>query len=323
VGLRLNASETVGTVLRLDRPASDANTIATGEEKEGQPSQPPPGQGPGDSARPDTLSYTALTELERCGYRFYLERVLGLPEQRAPAQADRSRHDGLEARMRGTIVHRLLESLDFARAVAPSEEDVAHIARELGVRVAPHEREELAALLSKALDTDFAARLTAASRDARPEYPFAFSLGPTQPLLTGVIDLLAREPDGGLLVVDYKSDRVSPEEDLEAVVEREYSVQRLLYALAVLSDGAPRVEIVHWFLHRPGEPIGAGYAAADKPELEDRMAKLAERAHTHTFSVSENPHRGLCLTCPGRSGLCSWGDSDTLRERVGAWEDLG
>jgi ATP-dependent exoDNAse (exonuclease V) beta subunit len=323
VGLRLNASETVGTVLRLDRPPSDANTIATGEEKEGQPSQPRPSQGPGDPARPDTLSYTALTELERCGYRFYLERVLGLPEQPAPARADRSRHDGLEARARGTIVHRLLESLDFARAAAPSAEDVAHVADELGVHVAPHEREELAALLSKALDTDLAARLTAASRGARREYPFAFSLGPTQPLLTGVIDLIAREPDGGLLVVDYKSDRVSPEEDLEAVVEREYSIQRLLYALAVLSDGAPRVEIVHWFLHRPGEPIGARYAAADKPELEDRMAELAESAHTHTFGVSENPHRGLCLTCPGRSGLCSWGDSDTLRERVGAWEDLG
>src|SRR5207244_9284723 len=27
-----------------------------------------------------SLSYTALTELERCGYRFYLERILGLEE---------------------------------------------------------------------------------------------------------------------------------------------------------------------------------------------------------------------------------------------------
>ena len=62
---------------------------------------------------------------------------------------------------------------------------------------------------------------------ARREYPFAFSLGAGEPLLTGVLDILLREPDGGLLVVDYKSDRVAAEEDLEEVVEREYSIQRL------------------------------------------------------------------------------------------------
>ncbi len=33
-----------------------------------------------------TMSYTSLAELERCGYRFYVERVLGLPENRAAAR---------------------------------------------------------------------------------------------------------------------------------------------------------------------------------------------------------------------------------------------
>jgi ATP-dependent helicase/nuclease subunit A len=349
MGLRLNAPETVGTVLRLDDPSSArggnqspfptrADTIAIEEEKAEQRSSPLAAIGPGDSARLDTfgldaprvedlqldkprldtLSYTALSELERCSYRFYLERVLGLPEQRVPTRTeDESGEDGLEARLRGTIVHRLLESIDFARAVV-SPEDVARVARELGARVSSSEREEIARLLGRALDTDLAARLAAASRGARHEYPFAFSLASAEPLITGVIDILAREPDGGLLVVDYKSDRVGPEDDLEEVVERDYSIQRLLYALAVLRDGAPRVEIIHWFLHRPSEPIGAVYTAADKPELEDRMAELVQNARAHSFIVSQDPHRGLCLTCPGRSGLCSWNDSDTLRERVGA-----
>jgi len=318
VGYRCSAPEMVGTVLRLDPPLSDANPIVTGEEKEEQLSSPPQETPVADPVRLQTLSYTALSELERCGYRYYLERVLGLAEKRLPARAEELHRDGLEARMRGTIVHRLLESLDFAGGGAPSEEDVAKVARELGVRVQAREREELAALLRTALDTDLAARLAVASRGARREYPFAFSLGSDEPLVTGVIDILVRESDGGLLVVDYKSDRVGAEEDLRAVVEREYAIQRLVYALAVLSDGAPRVEIVHWFLHRPGEPISAGYVAADKPELEDRMAELTGRARTRTFIVSQDPHRGLCLTCPGRSGLCSWSDSDTLRERVGA-----
>ncbi len=267
-------------------------------------------------ARLDTLSYTTLTELARCSYRFYLERIIGLPEQRPPVRAEgESRGDGLDARVRGTIVHRLLESLDFRPGSAPAADDVAHIAGELGVRVGPAEREELATLLGSALATPLAARLSAAASGARREHPFAFSLGAGEPLLTGVLDILLREPDGGRLVVDYKSDRVAAEEDLEAVVERDYSIQRLLYALAVLSDGAPRVEIVHWFLHRPSEPVGAVFAAADKQRLEDRIAQLVENARAHSFIVSQDPHRGLCLTCPGRSGLCSWGDSETLRER--------
>ena len=356
VGLRLNAPETVGSVLRLDGlPSAGGGDLSpslthshaiaidgeeqrsarssfrrAGNEARAQGPSPagdlarpddhsrPGGSAPlGDPAHLDTLSYTALTELARCSYRFYLERVIGLPVQRPPAPEAEggSRGDGLDARVRGTIVHQLLESLDFLPGAAPSADDVAHVAGELGVHVAPAEREELATLLGSALATPLAARLSAASAGARREHPFAFSLGAGEPLLTGVLDILLREPDGGRLVVDYKSDRVAAEEDLEALVEREYSIQRLIYALAVLSDGAPRVEIVHWFLHRPSEPIGAVFAAADKQRLEDTIAQLVKNARAHPFIVSQNPHRGLCLTCPGRSGLCSWGDSDTLRER--------
>jgi ATP-dependent helicase/nuclease subunit A len=341
--VRLNTPETVGAVLRLDGrpgaggdpapapapPSSPVAAIAIGgqPERSSRPSVlldgeeapfPAPARpGERDRERPDTLSYTSLTELQRCSYRFYLERILNLPEQRAPALAEAEPNkEALDARVRGTIVHRLLESLDFLRVVAPTAEDIASVARELGVRVDPRERKELAALLRAALDTPLAARLRAAAHGARREHPFAFSLGPAEPLLTGVLDILAREPDGGLLVVDYKSDRVAPGEDLVATVEREYSIQRRLYALAVLSDGAPRVEVVHWFLQRPAEPVGAVFTSEDRRPLEDAIAQLVKDARTRPFIVSKNPHRGLCATCPGRSGLCSWDDSFTLRERA-------
>jgi ATP-dependent helicase/nuclease subunit A len=374
VGLRLNAPETAGTVLQLDGPSSaddcaphlhphptQTNTTATEGEQAGDRHSASPigtrggltgtGDGqrpkllapPGDAGRLETLSYTSLTELSRCSYRFYLERVLGMPEQRPHVgTGGESRGDGLEARVRGTIVHRLLESLDFLRSAAPSAEDVEQVARELGVRVASHEREELAALLRAALGTPLAGRLATIAPGARREHPFALMLAvpeaglsrdpvpveslaldpsaesqPDGVLLTGVLDLLAHEPDGGMLVVDYKSDRVLPGEDLREVVEREYSIQRLLYALAVLSDGAPRVEIVHWFLHRPSEPIGSVFAADERPRLQDAVARLVRNTRAGSFAVSEDPHRGLCLTCPGRAGLCSWSDSMTLREREG------
>ncbi|HYM56186.1 MAG TPA: hypothetical protein VES97_12560, partial [Solirubrobacteraceae bacterium] len=97
-------------------------------------------------------------------------------------------------------------------------------------------------------------------------------------------------------------------------VERDYGVQRLLYALAVLRDGGEEVEVVHWFLQRPHEPIGARFAAADRGMLEERLRRRVEGAHANGFGVSRRPHRGLCLTCPGRTGLCSWGEAETLRE---------
>jgi RecB family exonuclease len=263
---------------------------------------------------PSTLSYSSLTELERCGYRYYLERVLRLPEER-PARRPPGARSGLGARARGTLVHGLMESLEFSAKRRPSIEDVARRARELGIRIGREQREELLALLTRALEAAPAARVARAV-SVRREHPFAFALGEHEPLVTGVIDLLAVEADGTHFVLDYKSDRVARDLDLEALVEREYSVQRELYALAVLREGAGSVEIVHWFLER-GESVSARYASADRAALERRLLARLARAVELPFTVSAAPHRALCESCPGRSGLCSWGDSETLRESPG------
>jgi hypothetical protein len=259
-----------------------------------------------------TLSYTALSELERCGYRYYLQRVLGLPE--TSARADGARH-GLAARDRGTLIHRLLELTDFAGGRGPSGAEVKRAAEELGMRPTAQEREEMAGLIAAALSSPQTARLAQAS-DLRREHPFAFSPGPGEPLITGVLDVLARTGEGSLLVVDYKSDRVGAEDDLEALVERDYAIQRLLYALAALRSGAERVEVAHWFLALPGEWAHAEYGAGDREALEAELARRLEPvlAGAGAFTVSANPHRGLCLTCPGRGGLCSWDDEHTLRD---------
>jgi ATP-dependent helicase/nuclease subunit A len=264
----------------------------------------------GEQGRISALSYTSLSELERCGYRYYLERVVGLVEDRAPARGE---GDGLEARARGTLVHRLMESLDFARPSPPSAEDVGVVGRELGMRVGERERVEISQLIETASRATLAVRV-AAARTVRREHPFAFSLGSREPLITGIIDLMAGEPDGGYLVLDYKSDRLAPGVRLGELVERDYAVQRLLYALAVLREGALEVEIVHWFLERPEEWAGARYTVADRPVLEEQLAQRLARASERPFAVSPRPHRGLCLTCPGRAGLCSWGEAETLRE---------
>jgi ATP-dependent helicase/nuclease subunit A len=263
-------------------------------------------------AAPETLSYTSLSELERCGYRYYLERVLGLSEDRAAAWTSAG-HDGLQARARGTLIHRLMETFDFARSRPLSPEEVGAAANDLGMRVGAGERAEIARLIAAAGSVELARRVAWAP-SVRREHPFAFAPAPQMPLITGVIDLLASEADGAQLVLDYKSDRIGAAVDLEALVEREYGIQRLLYALAVLRGGGASVEIVHWFLERPREWVSARYTVAERDGLEALLAARVKRAGERSFAVSPRPHRGLCLTCPGRAGLCSWDQSETLRE---------
>jgi ATP-dependent helicase/nuclease subunit A len=268
-----------------------------------------------------TMSYTSLAELERCGYRYYLERVLRLPENRAAARSGRD-DGGIEARTRGTIVHVLLESVDFARPQPPSVKDVEGVARQVGANVGAGEREEIAALIAGALTAEPARRLRTARR-ARSEHPFAFSLGPAhpgEPLVTGVLDLIVEQPDGSSLIVDYKSDRLAGDEDLEQLVQRDYGFQRLLYALAAIEDGAHEVEVAHWFLERPEEWVAVRFVTDEQHRLREQLLARVARARAKGFAVTGAPHRAICLTCPGRGGLCSWGEIRTMSERSATLE---
>jgi ATP-dependent helicase/nuclease subunit A len=252
-----------------------------------------------------TLSYTSLAELERCGYRFYLERVLGLPEDRAAARGD----GGLKARERGTLVHALMERLDLRRLEAPAADAVLALAATLGIVLSRDDAAAASALAASTFETELMARVRAL-REVRREHPFAFSVAPEDPLVVGFIDLLGEQADGSPLLLDYKTDHLAAQADPGEAVAREYAAQRLVYALAVLRAGAARVEVVHWFLERPHEPVAALYEAAQLPALEAELAAAMRRPYT----VSPVPHRALCLTCPGRRGLCSWGEEQTLRE---------
>jgi ATP-dependent helicase/nuclease subunit A len=341
IRLRLNARGTLGSVLRREslvpllgegpRSAGEAPleapsrlpivTTEQGEAAQGGEQGRSPARADRTAGEISSLSYTSLTELERCGYRYYLERVLGLAEDHSAARSlggDR----GPRARARGILVHRLLESLDFTRPRLPSPEEVGTLARELGMSLNKEERTAIVELLAGAMRSTSALRAGAAE-EVRGEHPFAFALAEEEPLVRGVIDLLFVEADGGSVVLDYKSDRVEGDVDLEALVERDYGVQRLLYALAVLREGAPRVEVVHWFLERPLEAVSVSYTAEQRGGLErDLLARLG-RARERGFAVSRDPHRGLCLTCPGRTSLCSWGEEATMREDpIGAGASL-
>ena len=207
----------------------------------------------------------------KCGYRYHLQRGLGLSEVEPPPQlADADAPaGGLEARLRGTLVHALLEHADFAPgAPPPGPDDVQALAAQFEAEVAAADEADLLAMSAAFLASPLRDRL-AAARAVHREQGFAFALG-SGPLVNGFVDVLAEEGDGTALVVDYKSDRIG-DADPEALVAASYAGQRRIYALAALRAGFPAVEVAHVFLERPGEPAVARYAAADAAALEAEL----------------------------------------------------
>jgi ATP-dependent helicase/nuclease subunit A len=261
-----------------------------------------------------TFSYSSLGEYARCGYRFYAERVLGLPvlpDPRAPVRE--AREGPRSATDRGVLLHALLERLDFRRPAVPSADAVLAAAARTGLSPppGPAEADELAALVRRFTDSELCARLARAI-DTRREQRFAFPIG-GQALVVGALDVLAREPGGRLLVVDYKSDRVAGA-GIEAIVRDAYSTQRLIYALAALRAGAEAVEVAHCFLERPEEPAMAVFEHSRGDDLEAELGALSRGVLTRRFAVAPAPYRGLCAGCPAEGGLCSWPLELTRRE---------
>jgi ATP-dependent exoDNAse (exonuclease V) beta subunit len=251
------------------------------------------------------LSYSALASYSRCGYRFHLERVAGLhaTEDVVPG-ADEFGGD-ITALARGTVVHELLEHLDMATGVVPDDERLGEVIKTHGGRVSAETLADVRRLVEGFAESPLRTRLADAD-SVRVEVPFAFNLasGERSLLITGYLDVLAREGDGAL-VVDYKTD-VLDERDPAELVEDRYTGQRTVYALAALRSGASQVEVAYSFLERPDEVISAFYTAADAPALEQRLTELAEGLVAGHFEPSATPGADLCAGCPGRAALCSW-----------------
>ena len=274
------------------------------------------------------LSYSSLQDYARCPYRFYLSRVLGLPRVPAPPPVEEEaaleeppvEAPALEGRVRGTLVHELLERLDFGRPAAPGAEQVLALGAAHGIELAGEHVEDLRAQVAAFAASPLCARLAAAG-GVRREAGFAFELEPGGggPLVSGFVDVLGRERDGAFLIVDYKTDRLG-EETPAALVERAYTTQRKVYALAALRAGAPRVEVAYCLLERPAEPVAATFDPADAPALADALLGLAAGVLREQWPVAAHPHRELCGDCPGRHALCSWPETITLRPPAAAYE---
>ena len=170
VRCRLNAPATLGAVLRV---ADGGGTPATLALEPAPPAGPRSragcrcgragdGRAPGArgaGARPGgaILSYSSLAAYARCGYRYYLEREVGLPER--PAADVESRRGGLDARGRGVLVHEALEALDFADPRVPEPSELQAAAAGQGIAISEREAKDIAGLVAGFAGSELRARL--------------------------------------------------------------------------------------------------------------------------------------------------------------------
>ena len=250
-----------------------------------------------------SVSYSALALYERCGYRFYAQRVLGmeseLPSGLEPPGGSQDRY------AHGRVVHELLERGARTGWAPPEPELAADLLRREGAAGSQGEVQRVLGLVQGFRDSDLRRSLDGAR--LAPEAPFAFRLGGL--LVRGDIDLLA-ELDGEVLVLDYKSDRLGGAEPAELMAR--YDVQRRIYALAVLRSHRLPVRVGYVFLERPGAPVEQRFQPGQVDELTAGLAALCERIERREFAVTDSPGRELCFDCPARRRLCTHPAERTL-----------
>src|SRR5205085_10448856 len=127
-------------------------------------------------------------------------------------------------------------------------------------------------------DSDLARTVAALAAPAKERH---FTFEHDGVLLHGFIDVFHR--DGAqALVVDYKTNSLA-EGTPEEIVEHDYRLQRLVYALAAFRAGVDEVEVVYHFLERPDAVVAQTYGASDVPALEAELSQAIGRIHADDF----------------------------------------
>lgn len=147
----------------------------------------------------------------------------------------------------GSAVHAALQVIDLT---SPDTADIRSIcASQAWVESVPEAIDTIESAVRSAL----AAPILQACSQAR-HWKELFVAVPIDDLtLEGYVDLLVETPEG-LVVVDYKTDDVRSEADIDAKLER-YSLQGAAYAVAVEVATGRTVIDVQFVFTRPGEPI--------------------------------------------------------------------
>jgi ATP-dependent exoDNAse (exonuclease V) beta subunit len=248
-------------------------------------------------ARVARLSYSAISLHDRCGYRYYAERVIGMKPVSFGSDAD-GEGGGLHATEIGDAVHRLLELVDLANPTSPQPADLENLVRSWYPTVTDAEVARVSDFVDAYTSSALAARISALV-GVRPERPFAFELDGV--LVNGRLDVLWIDGPKAL-VLDYKTNALRGRDPAE-IVEREYATQQTVYAIACLRTGAEQVEVVYHFLEDAEAVVETTYTAADAERLEGALSASIARIREGVYKPT--PSAFACSGCPALDVVCA------------------
>lgn len=229
---------------------------------------------------PDEISYTALSLYERCGYRFFAERVLGVGSLKVRADGDplsfgSALHGALQLEALGTTV-------DADRIAA-----LAH-AHGLGTDEIPR------------LGSAIAAVRGCASWDlvhaGSPEVPFVLPV--EGGIVRGNMDLVVRDGEHAT-VLDYKTGEGDTTADDPA-----YRAQAEIYALALLGSGFTSVEVRFLKIEERCREIVFEFSTGDAASIEKRVQSAFSAMRQGRYDRPAHFDSGTCPDCPVSGGLC-------------------
>ena len=139
----------------------------------------------------------------------------------------------------------------------------------------------------------------AALERPRTEVPFAFEHDGV--LMRGRLDVLHRAA-GGAFVLDFKTN-VLGDRSPDEVIEADYRLQRLVYALGCLRAGDDEVEVAYQFLERPDAVVSRTFTRADQPALEAELSDAIARINEGRFVPT--PGEFTCSGCPALDLVCA------------------
>jgi len=277
----------------------EAGQLALFAELEAAPAVPRAPQLPALVAPPEPplhrvrrLSFTALSTFDQCSYKYYAIRVAGMSERRPDRGG--GGEAGLRATEIGDAVHRLLEQVDLGAPTAPAVEQV----REWYPTVSEEELARIRVFVASYCESELAARIAQLPKVEKERH---FTFVQDGVLLHGYLDALYLDGTRAL-VLDYKTNVIgdaTPEE----IVDDDYRLQRLVYALACFRAGAEEVEVVYHFLERPDAVATTTFTLGHVAELEAELSAGIARIHAGEFRPT--PSDFACSSCPALDLVCA------------------
>jgi RecB family exonuclease len=235
------------------------------------------------------LSASAVDTYERCPLRFKFERDWRLASKPAAAM------------QYGASMHRVLRNYyDALRAGRPLSEqqliddfrnDLASASIQDQYQYELYEKQGVGQLK----DFFAAAQRSIPLEVLHTEEWFEIKLGETR--LTGRIDRMDRTPDGGVVVVDYKTGKARDQDDADD------SLQLSIYAIAAREKWGYDVGSLVFYNLEENVPVATVRSEAELRIARDRVAAAAERIAAGDFKPKVDFHCSFCsfrALCPAK-----------------------